>query len=196
MDDSELRAALHEAAPQVRVPADLGSHRARILAEARARRRRGWRIWGASAAASIVLVGAGSVAMAGGGMETPWGWVADNVFSIDQLDGSACFQGFLVKWDGLAEDDPIVREAKSFVSSIDLESLDTTQAEASLREANAQATDGDGDVSPMTLSDAQIKQYALNQLIAEMLWDDLEAHGHKIWPGHEVSLASQTSDCR
>ncbi len=83
MDDDELDALIRDAAPRVTVPAGLASHRAQILAEARGRRGRRLRIWGASIVASVALVGGGAVAMEGGGNETPWGWIADNVFSID-----------------------------------------------------------------------------------------------------------------
>ena len=102
MNDTDLDFELRAAAPHVTNPVGLAGHRARILKEARARRGRRLRLWGASAAATVVLIGGGSVAMAGAGNETPWGWVADNVFAIEQTDGSACFQGLLVKWDGLA----------------------------------------------------------------------------------------------
>lgn len=196
MDDSELDARLRAAAPLLATPSGLADHRARILRDARARRTRRLRVWGASAAASILLVGGGTVAMAAGGHETPWGWVADNVFSIPRTDGTACFQGIQVNWHGLAEDDPIVVDAKAIVSGIDLEALDTTEAEAELRVEYAQATDMNGDPSPITVSDDQLTQAAVHDLVADALWEGLEERGHEMWPEHNVSLASQTTDCR
>ncbi|MDQ1122148.1 hypothetical protein QE412_000721 [Microbacterium trichothecenolyticum] len=106
MNDLDLDTRIRDAAPRLASVEGLSDHRARILREARARSGRRLRVWGASAAASVLLVGSGSVAMAGGGNETPWGWIADNVFSVERTDGSVFFQGLLVKWDGLAEDDP------------------------------------------------------------------------------------------
>lgn len=196
MDDSELDARLRAAAPLLSTPSGLADHRARILRDARARRARRLRVWGASAAASILLVGGGTVAMAAGGHETPWGWVADNVFSIPRTDGTACFQGFQVNWHGLAEDDPIVVDAKAIVSGIDLEALDTTAAEAELQVVYAEATGNDGLPSPIVVSDAELKQHAVSRLVSEALWEGLEERGHEMWAGHEVSLAGRTTDCR
>lgn len=198
MNDDELGTRIRNAAPPVTVPTGLSSHRTQILAEARGRHGRRLRIWAASVAASVVLVGGGSVAIAGGGNETPWGWVADNVFSIDRWDGSACFQGIVVKWEGLPEDDPLVRDAIAIVSGIDLTTLDTTAKEAEIR-ANLAASEPvkhlDGEVKRIEMSDAQIKQDAIHQLVAEQLWAGLGDRVNDMEPGREVSLSSQTSDC-
>lgn len=196
MHDTEMDIRLRDAAPHLASPNGLADHRARILSEARARRGRRLRLWGASAAASIVLIGGGSVAMAGAGNETPWGWIADNVFSIERSNGTACFQGIVVKWDGLEEDDPIVVDAKTIVSGMDLESLDTTAKEAALRIEYAEATNGDGEPSPIVVSADQLTQDAVFQMVADELWAGLEERGHEMWPGHEVSLAGQGTDCR
>lgn len=196
MHDTEMDIRLRDAAPHLASPNGLADHRARILSEARARRGRRLRLWGASAAASIVLIGGGSVAMAGAGNETPWGWIADNVFSIERSNGTACFQGIVVKWDGLQEDDPIVVDAKTIVSGMDLESLDTTAKEAALRIEYAEATNGDGEPSPIVVSADQLTQDAVFQMVADELWAGLEERGHEMWPGHEVSLAGQGTDCR
>jgi hypothetical protein len=196
MTDLDVETRVRDAAPDLASLNGLAAHRARILAEARARRTRRWRMWGVSAAASLVLVGGGSVAMAGDGNETPWGWVADNVLSIERADGSACFQGLLVKWDGLTADDPMVLDAKAIVSSIDLETLDTSEKEAELRADYAQATDSSGNISPITMSDDELKQSAINQIVAENLWEGLKERGHEMWVGHEVSLSGQSTDCR
>lgn len=195
MNDSELGRLLRDAAPQVTTPGNLDAHSTRILREARQRRGRGMR-WVVGAVAGIVAIGGGSVAMAGGGNETPWGWVADNVFNIESADGSACFQGFLVKWEGLAEDDPIVQDAKTIVDTMDLEALDLTAAEAEVRDDYANAVDEDGELSPIEASDTEVTRDAVNRVVAENLFAELEARGHEMSPGHEVSLYSQSTECR
>src|SRR6478736_726855 len=97
-------------------------------------------MWSASVAASVILIGGGTAAMAGAGMETPWGWVADNVWSTLNADGSTCFQGWEIKRHGLADDDPIVRDAKDLIRGMDIATLDTTAIEAEVREDWANAT--------------------------------------------------------
>nr|WP_201468456.1 hypothetical protein [Microbacterium hydrocarbonoxydans] len=195
MNDTELAALLQDAAPQVTTPADLDAHSTRILREARGRRGRGMR-WLVGAVAGIVAIGGGSIAMAGGGNETPWGWVADNVFTVESTDGSACFQGFLVKWEGVTEDDPLVQDAKSIVGSMDLDALDLTAAEAEVRDDYANAVDEDGDPRPIDASDTEITRDAVNRVVAETLFAELEARGHEMTPGHEVSLYAQSTECR
>ncbi|MCK6065224.1 MULTISPECIES: hypothetical protein [Microbacterium] len=86
-------------------------------------------------------------------------------------------------------------DAKAIVSGIDLEALDTTGAEAELRADYAQATDINDNPFPITVSDDELKQHAVNKILAETLWAGLEERGHKMWPGHEVSLAGQTTNC-
>jgi hypothetical protein len=199
MNDEELGAHIRNASPQVTVPAGLPSHRAQILAEARGRRGRRLRIWAASVAASVVLIGSGSVVMAGNGNETPWGWVADNVFSIGRSDGSACFQGILVKWEGLPDDDPLVHDAKAIVAGIDLTRLDTTAKEAEIRAdlaASEPVLNRDGELKQIERSDAEIKQQAIYLLVSEQLWAGLGDRVDDMRPGHEVSLSSETNDCR
>jgi len=196
MNDIDLDTQLREAAPRVTSPSGLGEHRTRIIAEARSRGRRRLKAWGAGALASVFLVGGGSVAMAGSGNETPWGWVADNVFSAPRTDGSACFQGILVKWEGLAGDDPLVVDAKEIVAGMDLDALDTTAMEAKLRAEYAEAKDSSGQPLPVVVSSAQLKQDAVGQIVAEKLFRTLDQRGYEMSPGHEVSLSSQTTDCR
>lgn len=195
MNDRELGALLSESAPQVTSPVGLESHSMRILQEAKGHRARATR-WFAGAAVFVMVVGGGSVAMAGGGNETPWGWVADNVLNIERTDGSACFQGFLVKWEGLTEDDPIVQDAKMIVGTMDLAALNTTAKEAEVRDDYATATNEDGELSPIGASDTEVKRDAINRLVAETMFAELQARGHEMSPGHEVSLYSQTTDCR
>jgi len=198
MNDEELDIRVRAAGPQVAAPKGLASHRAQILADARGRRGRRLRLWAASIAASVLLIGGGSVAMAGGGKETPWGWVADNVFSIGRTDGSACFQGIVVKWEGLADDDPLVRDARTIVSGIDLTALDTTAMEAEIRDdlaRSAPVEHSDGETKRITMTDAEITQQAVHQVVADRLWAELGDRVYDMRPGREVSLASQTSDC-
>lgn len=198
MNDDEFEARLRAAGPRVTVPNGLASHRSRILAEARGRRGRRFRVWASSAIASVLLLGGGSVAMAGGGNQTPWGWVADNVFSIGRSDGSACFQGIVVKWEGLADDDPLVRDAKAIVSGIDLTTLDTTAKEAEIRyglEHSEPVQHMDGEVRRIEMTDAEIKQRAINELVGEQMWAGLGDRVYDMRPGREVSLASQSTDC-
>ena len=104
MDNTELELLLRETAPQPPLPAGLAGHRERILAEAKPRRVRRLRAWTAGVAVSVLLFGGGSAAMAAGGMETPWGWAADNVFSVSN-NAEICFAGFTVSFsDGVDED--------------------------------------------------------------------------------------------
>jgi hypothetical protein len=155
-------------------------------------------LWAAGALSSVLLVGGGTVAMASGGNETPWGWVADNVFSIGRTSGEACFQGMVVKWEGLADDDPLVQDAKTIVSQIDLTTLDTRSKEAEIKDDLARSEPVehlDGEVKRIELSDAEITQQAITQLVAEQLWDGLGDRAVNMEPGREVYLSSQTSDC-
>ncbi|SIT86961.1 hypothetical protein [Microbacterium sp. RU33B] len=196
MEDAEFDRVLEVGIPMTAIPSTLSSHRDRILAEARARRSRRLRVWTAGVVASVLVVGGGSVAVAGGGNETPWGWVADNVFSIGRTDGSACFQGFLVKWDGVSEDDPMVQDAKAIVGGIDLTTLDTGAVEAELEADMGSTVDGDGrPQEPVVLSEDELRQFALSQLVGDILFAELLARGHELRVGHEVSLSSQTTDC-
>lgn len=93
----ELELVLRETAPQPPLPTGLAGHRKRILAEAKPRRARRLRAWTAGVAASVLLLGRGSAAMAAGGMETPWGAVVDNVFSASN-GAYICFAGFTVSF--------------------------------------------------------------------------------------------------
>ncbi len=198
MNDDEFDARIRAAGPNVTVPRGLGSHRSQILAEARGRRGRRFRLWAAGALCSVLLIGGGTAAMAGGGNETPWGWVADNVFSIGRAGGEACFQGMVVKWEGLADDDPLVQDAKAIVSGIDLAALDTAQKEAEIRVGLATSEPVrhlDGQVKRVELSDAEITQQAITELVAEKLWDGLGDRAVDMDPGREVYLSSQTNDC-
>lgn len=135
MNDDELETRLRDAAPNVAVPAGLAERRADLFRRARTRRGRP-RVGITGAILSLVLVGGGTIAVAGGDHMTPWGWMADNSFTIEQPAGENCFVGIRVTWDGVREDDPMVQEAKSILNSIDLENLDIADALAEGRAAN------------------------------------------------------------
>lgn len=198
MNDDEIGARIRAAGPEVIAPRGLASHRSQILADVRGRRGRRLRLWAGGTAASVLLIGGGSVAMAGGGNETPWGWVADNVFSISRTSGDACFQGMVVKWEGLADDDPLVQDAKAIVSGIDLTTLNTAAKEAEIRDDLARSEPVEhlgGEVKRIEMSDADITQQAITQLVAEQLWAGLGDRAVDMDPGREVYLSSQTSDC-
>ena len=116
--------------------------------------------------------------MAAGGMETPWGWAADNVFSVSN-GAEHCFAGFAVSFsDGVDEDSAIARETRAFVGALDLETLDTAQMEAENRESYLTAQDENGDVDPITMSDAQAKQIAVWRVASTLTWEHLEAKGY------------------
>ncbi|WZH36804.1 MAG: hypothetical protein PIR02_18965 [Microbacterium enclense] len=198
MDDDELEARIRAAGPRVTAPTGLAAHRSQILAEARGPHGRRFRFWTSAAVASALLIGGGSVAVASGGTETPWGWVADNVFSIDRTDGSACFQGIVVQWEGLADDDPLVRDARAIVSGIDVPTLDTTAKEAEIRDdlaASEPVRQMDGEVRRIEMTDAEITQQAIHMLVAERMWAGLGDRVNEMRPGREVRLSSQTTDC-
>ena len=195
LPDTGLTTRIAEATPAVSPPIDLAGHRGRILAEARARRSHRIRLGIASAVASLALIGGGSMAMAGNGGETPWGWVADNVFSIDRPDGSFCFQGSRVILGGIDADSDIARDARDLVTSIDTEALDTRAEEARIRAENAAAVGLDGEPAPIVRSDDQIRLDAIHAILADELFDGLAERGHVLPAGSEISLESRTTDC-
>lgn len=194
MNDTDLTTRITEAAPDATPPLGLAAHRGRIMAEARERRSHRLRLGIVSAVTSLALIGGGSMAMAGNGGQTPWGWVADNVFSIDRPDGSFCFQGMRVILGGINADSALARDARDIVTSIDLETLDTSTAEAKIRAENAAAVGLDGEPSPISRSDDQITMDAIHAAVADTLFDELERRGHKMPAGSEISLESRT-DC-
>jgi hypothetical protein len=195
LTETGLTTRIAEAAPAASPPLDLASHRGRILAEARARRSHRLRLGIASAVTSLALIGGGSMAMAGNGGETPWGWVADNVFSIDRPDGSFCFQGSRVVLGGIDADSDIARDARDIVTSIDTETLDTTAEEARIRAENAAASGLDGEPSPIVRSDDEIRLDAIHAMLADALFDGLAERGHVMPADSEISLESRTTDC-
>lgn len=182
MDDSQLETMVREAAPRVTTPVGLDAHRTRILAEARKRGRVHARAWLGGLAAFALVAGGGSVAMASNGMETPWGWIADNVFSIPQADGSTCFQGMRVTLEGSSEDSEVMREARAIISEIDLASLDTAAAEAWVREESGSKHDTEGTT----------RQLAIAKAASEVLFEQLAKRGYG---GIDVGLFSTITPC-
>ncbi|GAB3631673.1 hypothetical protein GCM10027421_10260 [Microbacterium shaanxiense] len=198
MNDTEFETLLRDSAPPVTPVVELAAHRECILNDVRRRRARRARIWAGSVAVAALFVGGGSIATAGDGYQTPWGWFADNVFIANSTNGSACFQGIRVQWEGLAADDPLVQDAQEFVRILDLESLDTTQKEAELKADMAAADpvlNEHGDLVRIELSDAELSQMAVHELVGKAMFDELLAKGYAMTPGHEVSLSSQSENC-
>lgn len=189
MNDEALEARLREAAPHVAVPINLADRRAALFGRARKRRGRA-RVSITSAIISLALIGGGTIAVAGGDHMTPWGWMADNSFTIERPTGGNCFVGIRVKWDGVPEDDPMVQDAKSILNSIDLESLDIAEALAEARATNDTAPE----VSKQT-SD-EMRMQAMVTVAAHATFDELIARGYEMHPGHEVSISSEGTACR
>lgn len=167
MDDTQFETLVREAAPQTVAPVGLATHGSRILADARRRGRRTAVAWASGIAAFAMVVGGGSLAAASGGMETPWGWVADNVFSFPQADGSVCFQGMKITLNGIAVDSDVAREAQRIVGDIDPSKLDLTAAEAWVRDQQGVET----------LSEGTIRQLAVHKAASDVLFAELAARG-------------------
>ncbi|QEW03029.1 hypothetical protein [Microbacterium lushaniae] len=196
MNDLDFESRVRNAAPNTATPIGLADHSGRILREARARRTRQVRLWAASAAASVVLVGAGTVAVAGNGLQTPWGWTADNVYQIPGPDGETCFAGLVVKPDGVADDAPVVQEAHEIVAALDLDALDTSAAAAELIVANDQPF-ADGSPGVAHYTDEEIAQSAMHQTVAKILFAELEDRGLSTSKeAGSVSLLSQAQGCQ
>lgn len=195
MNDLDLETRLRAAAPSVFSPIDVGSHATRILQEARARRARRMRVWAASVAASAVIVGGGAVAVAGNGMQTPWGWTADNVYQIAGPNGQTCFAGLLVEPDGVPDDAEVVVVAREFVAGLDLDTLDTSAATTELEAENDQPFD-DGTPGIAHHTTEEIAQSAMHQTVADLLFEELEDRGLSISKEKgSVSLISQSQGC-
>jgi hypothetical protein len=195
MDDPELDTRLRSTAPQVAGPVSLADHRQRIMADLRARRRRVGQLWTGAAVATVALLGAGSVAVAGNGMETPWGWTADNVYSIPGPDGKTCFAGVQVRADGVAEDAEVMQVAREIVASIDLDTLDTSGREKELAAEIGKPFD-DGAPGTVYYTPEEMKQAAVHEAVAEILFAELDEQGYaKRDRGAPVSLFAQSMGC-
>jgi hypothetical protein len=189
MNDNELETRLRDAAPSIAVPTDLAERRADLFGWARKRRGRA-RVGITSAIVSVALIGGGSIAVAGGDHLTPWGWMADNSFTIERPAGGNCFVGIRVKWDGLPEDDQMVQDAKSILNAVDLESLDIADALAEARASNNTAPE----ISRQT--EDELRMQAMVTVAANLTFDELIARGYEMRGGHEVSIFSESTACR
>ena len=176
MNDFDLDTRIRAAAPHISSPMGLPDHGARILDEARHRRRRKLHIWTASVAASVVLVGGGTVAVAGNGLQTPWGWTADNVYQFPGPNGQTCFAGLVVKPDGVADDAEVVVVAREIVAGLDLDTLDTSKRLAELEANNDQPFD-DGSPGIAALHAGRHRPVCCSQTVADLMFAELEARG-------------------
>lgn len=196
MNDLDLDTRIRAAAPQISSPIGLADHSARILSEARARRGRRLRIWSASVAASVVLVGGGTVAVAGNGLQTPWGWTADNVYQFAGPNGQTCFAGLLVKPDGVADDAAVVVAAREFVAGLDLDTLDTSERTAEWEAENDQPFD-DGTPGVAHYTQEEIAQSAVFDTVGDLMYAELENRGLSTSAEEgSVSLYSEAQGCQ
>ena len=196
MNDLDLETRIRAAAPQVSQPLGLAEHSTRILEGARRRRQRSLRVWAAGAAASAVLVGAGTVAVAGNGLQTPWGWTADNVYQFPGPNGQTCYSGLRVEPDGVPDDAPEVVAAREFVAGLDLNTLETSAARARA-EAENDKPFGDGTPGVLHNSPELIEQFAVHGTVADLLSAEMENRGLRT-PGQQgpVRLFSITQGCQ
>ncbi|MBD8042618.1 hypothetical protein H9638_02210 [Arthrobacter sp. Sa2BUA2] len=196
MNDLDLEARIRAAAPHVSQPLGLAEHSTRILEGARRRRQRSLRIWAAGAAASAVLAAGGTVAVAGNGLQTPWGWTADSVYQFPGPYGQTCYSGLRVEPDGVPDDAPEVAAAREFVAGLDLNTLDTSAARARAEAENDQPF-GDGTPGVLHNSPELIEQFAMHGTVAALLFAEMENRGLRTPEGQgPVSLFSMTQGCQ
>jgi hypothetical protein len=188
MNDPHFEDRLRASAPRVASPVGLSEHRQRIMGEVRARRRRAGGLWAGAAAVTVALLGGGTVAVAGNGMETPWGWTADNVLSIPGPEGQTCFAGIRVEPNGMPTDSEEVRAAREIVASIDPGALDISQRAAKLSAENGRPFD-DGAAGVVFYTPSEIRQSAVFAAVADAMWDGLAARGLPTTPEEGVSLS-------
>ena len=151
---------------------------------------------GTATAAATLLIGGGSVALASSGLETPWGWVADNVFHLSGSSGQNCFNGVRIVSDGPAEDPPSMRVAREGLQRSDVTTLDTATKESELRKEIDEAAGSAGTTSPIYRSDSQIKQMAVQMVLAAALSDGLHAKGYSDDEALQIHVEGQSTDCR
>lgn len=195
MNDLDFENRIRAAAPQVSQPLGLAEHSSRILEGARSRKRN-LRIWAAGAAASVVIVGGGTVAVAGNGLQTPWGWTADNVYQFPGPNGQTCYSGLKVQPDGVADDAAAVVAAREFVAGLDLSILDTSAARVHEEAENDQPF-SDGTPGVLHNTPELITQSAMHMTVLDLLSAELEDRGLRS-PGQQgpVSLFSVTQGCQ
>lgn len=204
MNDLDLETRIRAAAPQASSPLGLAEHSTRILQEARARRGRRLRKWAAGVAASVVIVGGGTVAVAGNGLHTPWGYTADNVHQFPGPNGQTCLTGLQVKpEDGVADDAPVVIAAREILAGLDLDALDTSewtawyQAEEDRRYGVGRpgAVHHTAEEIAMKLTPEQIRLSAVNNAVGDLLFAELRDRGLTSDEDPSVYLSS-TSGCQ
>ncbi|QEW03877.1 hypothetical protein [Microbacterium lushaniae] len=189
MNDIDFEQMLRESSPPVTTPMGMDAHQERILREAQTRRpRRGKRLL-AAAGLSVLLIGGGSAALAGNGFQTPWGWMAENVFEVPLDNGSRCYQGMRIEYaTGYSKDSPMARDAREILESIDVEALaaNTSAKEAELREK----------LVAQEMSDADWKQEAVFDLVWDQLAAELVERGYSTDDAWPISLHGQRDQCR
>jgi len=187
MNDLDLDTRIRAAAPHVSTQIGLIDHGTRILREARQRRGRKLRIWTASVAASVALVGGGTVAIAGNDLQTPWGWTADNVYQFPGPNGQTCFAGLVVKPEGVAADAEVVVVAREIVAGLDLDTLDISEAVAELEADNDQPFD-DGGPGILHQTPQEIAQSAVFMTVTNLMFTELKDRGLTT-SGDQVSVS-------
>lgn len=201
MNDTDLETMLRQSAPSAKAPLGLEAHAERILAEAvPPRRRRRAAKWSAAIVMTTLLVGGGSAAMAGYGVQTPWGWMADTLSFTEREDGSLCYQGLRIETDGtVADDSPEVLAAQEILHSIDVSALDPAEVDAAVADLRTQL-DGvrtfDSD-KPVTegWTEADWRLNAVLDIVGDRLFAELEERGYSMDDGSPVSLAGQMRPC-
>lgn len=188
MNDTDFEQMLRESSPPVTSPVGIEAHQHRILNEARARRAsRGKRVI-AAVGLSVLLVGGGSAALASNGYQTPWGWVAENVFEVPLDNGARCYQGMRIEYDaGYSKDSPMAQDAQEILESIDVVALaaDTSQKERELRQK----------LVGQQMSDADWKQMAVFDLVWDQLAAQLVERGYSMDDAWPISLQGQRDQC-
>lgn len=144
---------------------------------------------GAGTAITVLLFGGGSLALAANGLGTPWGWVADNVFHVNDSGQRDCFNGIQVGSGGLGEDSQLRKDAIHILRNLDIASLDTSEMEAQIRESLQTAPPTDQHQNTFGDSDAGIRQRALWIVTSQAVWNGLKAKGYS---DHEIGLIDLT----
>lgn len=188
--DVDLDRRLRNSAPEASPLPGVASFRARVLSEAQRRTARRARTWVGSAAATLMLIGGGSVAVAGGNHMTPWGWFADNSATIERPGGADCFVGIRVQWEGVDESDPMVRDAKEILSAMDVTTLDISaqmDEDVALNETRPAAE---------KLTTDELRLMAMGTAASWETMEELIARGYEMRPGHEVVISADSTTCR
>ena len=195
MNDFDLETRIRAAAPHVSSPLGLAEHSTRILQEAGARRGRRLHKWAVGVAASVVIVGGGTVAVAGNGLNTPWGWTADNVHQFPGPNGQTCFTGLQVKPDGVTDDAPVVIAAREILAGLDLDALDTSKWTVELVSEHGRPY-SDGTPGVVHHTPEEIAQDAMRRTAADLLFAELKDRGLLSDEKDSVMLFSMAQGCR